>query len=314
MGARTLTYRKLFTSNDTAIHHKKFTDLEKNKDLPYFYAQPKVHKKPMGIRPIVGCISCPTTGLSKFVESNLKNSDEILNIIHSMKHHNNDQLYSLDIVALYTSINIGRLLDAINKIIMKHKHKDMIMESLKIILQFNFFTFGSLLFKQLNGIAMGQSVAPTLAILYVAEIEKNTNSFFKANIRLYKRYIDDVIMIFNSKKNDHRNSFNHFLAKLRSSSELEWTFETGTSINFLDLTIYKDDSRQYYSTRTYQKKINLHLFTTFSSAHTPSTTQGMVTGFLRKFQIQNSLMSDCNTLFKGVLNLLDLRKYLKIQS
>ena len=69
-----------------------------------------------------------------------------------------------------------------------------------LVLTRNYFQFRGEFFVQQHGTAMGSSVAPSVACLYVSHFEAthvllHTNPYID-KIRLFKRYIDDVLMIW----------------------------------------------------------------------------------------------------------------------
>ena len=56
----------------------------------------------------------------------------------------------------------------------------------------NFLRFGDQYFRQTTGIAMGSSVAPPLAIIFMDQIERRFNDSATSKPDIYMRYIDDV--------------------------------------------------------------------------------------------------------------------------
>ena len=73
---------------------------------------------------------------------------------------------------------------------------------------------------------------------------------------------------------------------------LEWeTSNLSKQLNFIDLTIIQHPD-QSFSTRTYQKVMNLYLYLPKSSAHPPSALKGLVTGNLIRYWEQNSNKDD----------------------
>ena len=71
---------------------------------------------------------------------------------------------------------------------------------------------------------MGNRLTPTLAIAYMDYIENRT---FLNDVILYKRYIDDVIVIAKSKETlssvyNSLNDVDHYIKLARETSENEW--------------------------------------------------------------------------------------------
>jgi hypothetical protein len=176
----------------------------------YFHALPKIHKTPMGCRPIVSSINAPTTGLSKWltylltpiateIQSYIRDSDTLQCEITQLNVEPTDVLYTFDVENMYTSIPIESALQAVHWFLNRIKHPltSIILIGLKIVLEYNYFTFGISNWKQLRGLAMGTPVAPTIATLYLGYFEETRIiPWCRQSLRLYKRYLDDILLIW----------------------------------------------------------------------------------------------------------------------
>ena len=88
-------------------------------------------------------------------------------------------------------------------------------ETLKRLLQLcvyeNTFVFGGNVYQQLDGVAMGSSLGPLLANIYMAHLEEEyilkTQHHFSPSF--YRRYVDDTFCIFRTK--DHVDPFLNFI-------------------------------------------------------------------------------------------------------
>jgi hypothetical protein len=275
-----------------------------NTKLAYFHGVPKIHKSPMGCRPIVSHVNSPTTGLSKWIthllapiaatiRSFVRDSSTFQADLLRTDFSATDEMYTLDVVDMYTSIPIEEALRAVAWFLFRVGHPIMheILKALRIVLETNFFTFGDTTWRQLRGLAMGTPVAPVVATLYLGYYEETRLlPPFTPNIMLYRRYIDDILLIWRPQA-EKPYALNHFRALLRSVPGLSWTSDAHpVEANFLDLWIYRDESE--YGTRTHQKKLNLYLYPTFNSAHPISVKHGMIYGLLKKYSEQNTRRSD----------------------
>ena len=84
---------------------------------------------------------------------------------------------------------------------------------------------------------MGTTMVPALASIVVAYYEENYLESLQQRPLLWRRYIDDVLAIWPYTKMDFQNFF-HNLNLIHP--DLRFTLEISyTSVNFLDLTIYK---------------------------------------------------------------------------
>ena len=91
----------------------------------------------------------------------------------------------------------------------------------------NYFTFGDSCWRQLRGTAMGTPVAPAFASLYVAHVEDALLLEFPSHVIYYKRYIDDIFLLWSPGNNPY--SFKHFLAKFTQRLGLRFTSTISSS-------------------------------------------------------------------------------------
>ena len=290
-------------------------------DSAYFHALPKIHKTPMGCRPIVSSIKSPTNGLSKWltymlgpistqIQSYVRDSDSLQREISQLKVEPLDILYTFDVVDMYTSIPIEEALHAVHWFLARIQHSltNIILTGLRIVLDYNFFTFGDSKWKQLRGLAMGTPVAPVLATLYLGYYEETKIlPLCRQCLRMYKRYLDDILVVW---RPDPSNAFmfNRFCAILRQTPGLSWKHEKhNDEATFLDLCIFRNGT--LYGTRTHQKALNLYLYPTFNSAHAPAVKKGMIFGLLKKYKQQNTLPEDFNMLCQALFQRFLARGY-----
>ena len=162
------------------------------------------------IRPIVASPGSPTHGLSKWVDhllrpylsqysTILKDSKSILIQLRQMQFSSEDRLFTFDAKSLYTSIPLRQALHVLRDITKADRMFPFISQGLEIVLDSNYFSFGSTIWKQTCGIAMGTPVAPTIANLYLAFYEERflkSSDLWKSEIRLFQRYIDDLLLVW----------------------------------------------------------------------------------------------------------------------
>ncbi len=117
----------------------------------------------------------------------------------------------------------------------------LLVELLTHVLEQNIFEFNSKIFRQLMGTAMGTRVAPTMANLFMSRIDvlvqqcaqNGTRSF----ILYYKRYIDDILMIWTGSKEQFEGFMTNINA-LHPTIKFTHSFDyTNKSVTFLDTTI-----------------------------------------------------------------------------
>lgn len=147
--------------------------------------------------------------------------------------------FIIDVVSMYTSIPIVNCIRVIDQLIIKYQSRNplrkFIIKSLEIVLTINYFKFDDLIYKQKNGIAMGTPVAPIIATLYMAYYEEVfILESFKESLHFYKRYLDDIFIIWID-NNNKPYEFNRFKAILKRIEGLKFTINDNNKVNFLDL-------------------------------------------------------------------------------
>uniref|UniRef100_A0A8C5M9D4 Reverse transcriptase domain-containing protein n=1 Tax=Leptobrachium leishanense TaxID=445787 RepID=A0A8C5M9D4_9ANUR len=270
-----VTYKKLGGNPTESIKQKFYEYLQRGKDIgvinddeyrylkinypriPVLYHLPKVHKDinhPPG-RPIVSGINSISCRISEHIDhllqplvqktsAYLKDTITTLQIIRDIKWEPGYLLATCDVNSLYTIIphDIGCkaveffLTDSGN---FRVEQIQYILEGIKLILHNNFFWYGGEYYLQCNGTAMGTRFAPSYANLFMAHWENGavwTGHSWGPNLVLYKRYIDDILIIWKGE----RSELERFLGHLNHNDigiKLDTNIST-VQVNFLDLDIY----------------------------------------------------------------------------
>ena len=140
------------------------------------------------MRPIAAGPNCVTSRLSSFLDVLLK---PLLKLVKSYVRDDIDFLnkvpktttdskilLTLDITNMYPNIGNDLGQDAIEFWLSKHPEciprnisKDFILKALKIVLEFNTFTFNSRTYLQIKGCSVGSKVSPTYVTLVMAYLE-----------------------------------------------------------------------------------------------------------------------------------------------
>lgn len=110
-----------------------------------------------------------------------------------------------------------------------------LLDILDNVLEKNYFRMEDQFYFQIQGIALGSVCAPSIANLFIQHFEEtyifaNTNPFFD-NIILFKRYIDDVFLLFND--SSKIQAFFIWLNQLHTSIKFVGKFDIVT-LNVLD--------------------------------------------------------------------------------
>ena len=106
-----------------------------------------------------------------------------------------------------------------------------------LVLKNNLFELDSIYCKQLQGTAMGTKLALAYANTFIGQLEHNILSHTSLKPSFYKRFIDDILILWPPSEADLKTfllSFNDF------HPSIKFTFEYNKNrITFLDLDIYK---------------------------------------------------------------------------
>ena len=263
-----------------------------------FYTLPKIHKKkqnPPG-RPIVSGNGCPTERISQFIDhflqpsvknirSYIKDTTDFLLMLESLGQlPPNCILVTLDVASLYTNIPnkegcTAALagLDGIRGGATNPSNTHLI-KLLEKVLRCNNFDFHGRHFLQVGGTAMGTKVAPAYANTFMGWFEENHVYTYHRQPLLWKRFIDDIFVIW---QHDHRE-LDNFISYLNSRMpsikfEAEKSLE---QVSFLDVLV-KLKGRKLETT-LYTKPTDSHNYINYASCHQKSCRDGIPYGqFLR---------------------------------
>ncbi|XP_069505846.1 uncharacterized protein [Ambystoma mexicanum] len=274
----------------------------KDPTIPKFYILPKIHKtmvNPPG-RPIVSGTGAILEPLSRFADRYLKpyvaamysfvqDTTEVINMVEDMQFDPQQQLMvSLDIVSLYTCIPQQDTLQVLEETLLNKRTTGKVPNSFilwcaEMALTENYFGFNGQLYHQVHGTAMGSSVAPSAANLYVESFERGviynpSNPFFE-NLGLWRRYID-ILIIWNGtvarfeKFVEWINKQNRYMKFTSTHSNKE--------LNFLDVTVWVDSGSNILKVKPFHKPTDRNSLLDFSSCHPRHTRENLPFGqFLR---------------------------------
>ena len=145
---------------------------------------------------------------------------------------------------------------------------ESLMKGLSLCLKNNYFTFNNKVYKQKEGVGTGIKLAPPYACLAVGDYEKE---IFKEDspqiietIKFWKRFIDDIFLLFKGSKElcdqlvEHLNNIMPGVIKLKCNY-------SQTSVDFLDLKIIIENGKLV--TDLFVKPTNLQLYLDYRSNH-----------------------------------------------
>ena len=119
-----------------------------------------------------------------------------------------------------------------------------ILNVTKTILEQNYFQYNEAIFKPKKGIAMGSPISGTMAEAYLQYVESThiKQRWETGEISLYKRYVDDILIIYDSQKINN-NIIEQKIYTIDNNIEFKMTTEENNAIDYLDLTLHKQRNK-----------------------------------------------------------------------
>ena len=237
-------------------------------------------------------------------------------------------LYSFDVVSLYTSIGhqlgieaLSYWCDKLRNHIPERFTKDFIIKACHFILTNNFFQFNEHFWHQLIGTPMGTKFAPPYACLTMGYLEETrlyprlpllfSPSVCNMIIEFFRRYIDDCFQPWS--RSADINTFFNLLNDLHP--DITFTMEKGVKVqgstcsifyiklNFLDITIIlHQDGR--IETDIFYKDTNTHDYLDYYSSH-PTHVKDNI-----PFTLAKKIIVFCSNPVTEKIRLEELRQHL----
>jgi len=162
-----------------------------NLSIPTFKGLLKVHKPLWNLRLIIPSHSWITAGASKVanyllqpilqLDSWIVNlTIEVINTVQGTRANRNKETYIVtgDVHSFYTNVPITETISFIKKIVIEEMVYEpwkvsLIKICLVVVMNNNCFQYRDEFYHQINGIAMGTSVAPVFANIYAVQLEQD---------------------------------------------------------------------------------------------------------------------------------------------
>ena len=171
------------------------------------YGLAKVQKKDCRLRPVLSMPGTMYELLSKELASIINklpqakiscNAQEINRNLGDLKLNDEEQLISLDVVSLLTNVPVDEAIDYTAELLFEQEDapelpfdRDTFVTLLRLVTKDVIFATNHGNFKQIDGVAMGSSVGPLLANIFMSKYDKELGSFSP----FYYRYIDDILLL-----------------------------------------------------------------------------------------------------------------------
>ena len=245
------------------------------------YDNPKIHMPVVNnlskFRPFLSAINNPGYNTAKFLipmlEPFIHNENTIKDSFNFAKeitaHDNSLYMASLAVESLFANIALN---ETINNCVSDLQNKNLyngklskrdLLKLLETATSESSFIFDHIPYKQVDGVVMGSPLGPTFANAFLCYCEKewlnNCPIHFKPMI--YRRYVDDIFVLFSSK--EHLHFLVDYMNKQHKCLRFTSAAENDNSFSFLDIKIIHHN--QQFKTFVYRKPTFSGVFTHYES-------------------------------------------------
>ena len=142
-------------------------------------------------------------------------------------------------------------------------NKKEMFKVLSLILKESIISFNNKYYSQIDGIAVGSPLRPTLANIFLCCHESNWLKYYPKDFQsvYYKRYVDDIFVLFN--KPEHGQFFLEYINKKHKNMRFSIETETNRSLSFLDVKIFRENDK--FVTSVFKKETFSGVYTNFIS-------------------------------------------------
>ncbi|XP_041419176.1 uncharacterized protein LOC121393785 isoform X1 [Xenopus laevis] len=183
----------------------------------------------------------------------------------------------MDVVSLYTIIPHTAGLAAIKHALLESTAYSgppisFVLELLELSLTLNYFRFENNFYLQTSGTAMGAAMAPAYANLFMHQYEQcHIIPWFAENFFLFKRYIDDMLIIWRGSQDEFIEMVNELNA-LDSPVRFTYTIHPNT-IQFLDIELRLHNNQLDFT--LFRKPTDKNTLLHYDSCHPPSMKKSL---------------------------------------
>ena len=248
------------------------------------YGLPKIHKldfrDKFQFRPIFAAYNAPSFNLAKYLVNILKpfttnqfttlNSTKFSEELVGIPGADSCHMCSFDVESLFTNIPIAETIDICLNYLYTSDQCSVLGLSKLLFKQFlemsvlnSFFLFNGTLYRQKEGLGMGLPLGPTFANIFMCFHEKAwlDECPFEFKPIFYRRYVDDVFLLFRSKS--HVSLFYDFLNSKHPNIKFTVEHERDGKLSFLDALIHRENNQ--FLTSVFRKNTFSGIGTSFFS-------------------------------------------------
>ena len=179
----------------------------------------------------------------KFSRHTIKDSFTFVEALKGLKV-DNTYMASFDVKSLFTSVPLNEVINICANELYQESNIELSKENfialMKMATSETQFSFNNNMYSQIDGVAMGSPLGPTLANIFMGHLE---HIYFNSNDMpiMYFRYVDDCFVVFNNISDCNRmfNAFNNLHKAIKFTMETE----VENKLPFLDVMIERSDNK-----------------------------------------------------------------------
>ena len=189
--------------------------------------------------------------LNKYSGHTIGDSFEFAKVVREAPS-SNTFMASFDVKSLFTNVPLNEVINICADVLYQDNNLKLTRPSFIKLMQLatssTEFSIGDKMYRQVDGVAMGSPLGPTLANIFMGFLE---DRYFQTNDRpmIYYRYMDDCFILFND-KDECEGMFNDF-NQLHPSISFTMESEVDNCLPFLDVLVKRTPTE--FITSVYRK-------------------------------------------------------------
>ena len=195
-------------------------------------------------------------------------------------------MVSFDVESLFTNIPLDETINICADIVYhrKKKVKGLLKRHFKELLthatKSSCFLFNGNYYSQIDGVAMGSPLGPTLANLFLAYHEEKWLSDCPEQFKpkYFRRYVDDIFLLFHNR--DQVKKFLMYMNTRHKNIKFTYEEEQNNTLAFLDIKITR--SPKGFTTSVYRKKTFSGVYLNFGSFLPMEYKKGLIATLLHR--------------------------------